>query len=112
MLDAEPNAGGDETAAIPAEEERLLARVLASLAARDAATRAAGAAGAVPAGRRAYVDEMIALRDEIAEARLEDVPQLVAQMERLQEVSVLIEPILLDVQSWADARSRAGNARP
>ena len=31
--------------------------------------------------------------------------------ERLQEVSVLIEPILLDVQSWADARSRAGNAR-
>jgi hypothetical protein len=31
--------------------------------------------------------------------------------ERLQEVSVLIEPILLDVQSWADARSRADNAR-
>jgi DNA helicase-2/ATP-dependent DNA helicase PcrA len=87
VLDAEPHAGGDETAEIPAEEERLLARVLASLAARAAATRAAGAAGPAPAGRRAYVDEMIALRDEIAEARLEDVPALVAQMERLQEVS-------------------------
>jgi DNA helicase-2/ATP-dependent DNA helicase PcrA len=30
---------------------------------------------------------MVALRDEIAEARLEDVPALVAQMERLQEVA-------------------------
>src|SRR6185436_2365951 len=34
-----------------------------------------------------YGDEMVALRDEIAEARLEDVPALVAQMERLQEVA-------------------------
>ena len=49
MLDAEPNIAGDETAAIPAEEERLLARVLASLAARAAATRAAGTQGAAPA---------------------------------------------------------------
>ena len=30
---------------------------------------------------------MVALRDEIGEARLEDVPALVAQMERLQGVS-------------------------
>ena len=93
MTDAHPNVDGDgdgdgDAAAIPAEEERLLARALASLAARAAAMRAAGAAGAAPAGRRAYVDELVALRDEIGEARLEDVPQLIAQMERLQEVSL------------------------
>src|SRR5262245_49003713 len=59
----------------------MLARVLASLAARTTSARPA------PDGRRAYGDEMVALRDEIAEARLEDVPALVAQMERVQEVS-------------------------
>ena len=32
--------------------------------------------------------ELMALRDEIGEARLEDVPALVAQMERLQQVSL------------------------
>jgi DNA helicase-2/ATP-dependent DNA helicase PcrA len=74
---------------IPAEEERLLARVLASLAARAAAARraAAGARGERLQGR-GYADEMMELRDEIGEARLEDVPQLVAQMERLQGVSM------------------------
>jgi len=76
--DAEPNADGDD-AAIPAEEERLLARVLASLAAHTAAARRP-----TGDGRRGYADEMVALRDEIGEARLEDVPALVAQMERLQ----------------------------
>ena len=69
---------------IPAEEERLLARVLASLAAHAPDARPATGA----ASRRDHVDEMIALRDEIGEARLEDVPQLVAQMERLQNVSM------------------------
>src|SRR5262245_66601755 len=59
----------------------MLARVLASLAARTTSARPA------PDGRRAYGDEMVALRDGIAEARLEDVPALVAQMERVQEVS-------------------------
>ncbi|HMF39808.1 MAG TPA: ATP-binding domain-containing protein [Polyangia bacterium] len=78
--DADPNAPGDD-AAIPAEEERLLARVLASLSARTAAARPP------PDGRRGYADEMVSLRDEIGEARLEDVPALVAQMERLQGVS-------------------------
>jgi DNA helicase-2/ATP-dependent DNA helicase PcrA len=78
---------------IPAEEERLLARVLASLAAHAPAARAAAAAargetGGAPVARRDHVAEMIALRDEIGEARLEDVPALVAQMERLQNVSL------------------------
>ena len=66
--------------AIPVEEERLLARVLSSL-------RAASPSSAK--GGRGYVnEELLALRDEISEARLEDVPALVAQMERLQEVSL------------------------
>jgi hypothetical protein len=66
---------------IPAEEERLFAWVAQSLAA---------AAAEKPAGKaarrsQAYDAELMALRDEIGEARLEDVPALIAQMERLQE---------------------------
>jgi DNA helicase-2/ATP-dependent DNA helicase PcrA len=96
---------------IPREEERLLERVLASLAAHQAAlprpgapngsstresrestresresSRESAAAGA--AARRAYDEELVSLRDEIGEARLEDVPALVAQMERLQMVGM------------------------
>ena len=80
---------------IPAEEERLLTRVLASLAAHAPAARPP--AGAAP--RRDHIEEMIALRDEIGEARLEDVPALVAQMERLQNVSLTrgdLQTILVD----------------
>jgi ATP-dependent DNA helicase UvrD/PcrA len=101
---------------IPAEEERLLARVAASLAAHAVAAAArakpggggngAGAAGtgtgAGGSRRGAYADEMVALRDEIGEARLEDVPQLVAQMERLQGVSLTradLQTILVDPAS-------------
>jgi DNA helicase II / ATP-dependent DNA helicase PcrA len=86
------NAGGDPNAGIPVEEERLLARVLASLTAR----------APEPARRRGYIDEMVALRDEIGEARLEDVPQLVAQMERLQEVGLTrgeLQTLLVDPAS-------------
>ncbi|HXJ22941.1 MAG TPA: ATP-binding domain-containing protein [Polyangia bacterium] len=83
------------TPEIPAEEERLLARVLQSLSTH--------AAPADPApARRGYADEMVALRDEIGEARLEDVPQLVAQMERLQGVSLTradLQTILVDPAS-------------
>src|SRR6185312_7815844 len=80
---------------IPAEEERLLARVLASLAAHAPGP---GATTREPA-RAGHVEEMIALRDEIGEARLEDVPALVAQMERLQNVSLTrgeLQTILVD----------------
>jgi DNA helicase-2/ATP-dependent DNA helicase PcrA len=82
---------------IPAEEERLLARVLASLAAAQSA-RAAGARRE----RGGAADEMVALRDEIGEARLEDVPALVAQMERVQGVSLTradLQTILVDPTS-------------
>ena len=68
---------------IPAEEEQLLARVKESLRA------AALAAAKGPRLRPGHGDQdLMALRDEIGEARLEDVPALVAQMERMQEVAL------------------------
>jgi DNA helicase-2/ATP-dependent DNA helicase PcrA len=70
---------------IPAEEEALLARVRTSLAERTATAAPPGREGGTSAR---YDQELIALRDEIAEARLEDVAALVAQMERLQGVSL------------------------
>jgi DNA helicase II / ATP-dependent DNA helicase PcrA len=89
-----------DDADIPVEEERLLARVLESLAAHVAAPpQPAAAANARSPG---YADEMVALRDEIGEARLEDVPQLVAQMERLQMVSLTradLQTMLVDPAS-------------
>ena len=101
---------------IPAEEERLLARVLASLTAHaqaQAARPAAAGGGSSggndgtattmgPGASRGYADEMVALRDEIGEARLEDVPALVAQMERLQGVSLTradLQTMLVDPAS-------------
>jgi DNA helicase-2/ATP-dependent DNA helicase PcrA len=85
---------------IPAEEERLFARVMQSLAAA-AAQKPAGSDKA--SGRaRAYDAELMALRDEIGEARLEDVPALIAQMERLQEVSLTradLQTMLVDPRS-------------
>ena len=58
---------------------------------------------------------MIALRDEIGEARLEDVPALVAQMERLQGVSltrgdlqtILVDPAVALLRPPAPARARS-----
>jgi DNA helicase II / ATP-dependent DNA helicase PcrA len=92
---------------IPREEERLLDRVLASLAAHAAALPKPGGANGArsregAAARRAYDEELVALRDEIGEARLEDVPALVAQMERLQMVGVTradLQTILVDPAS-------------
>ena len=84
---------------IPAEEERLFARVAQSLAAAAAQKPGGGEA----AGRsRGYDSELMALRDEIGEARLEDVPALIAQMERLQEVSLTradLQTMLVDPRS-------------
>ncbi len=87
-------ADDDNDATIPREEERLLERVLESLRHR---------APLRPRQRNvAKDDELLALRDEIGEARLEDVPALVAQMERLQEVSLTraeLETMLVDPRS-------------
>jgi len=73
-------AAPQDTEAIPVEEERLLERVKNSLRAAAART---------PSERPRQADEaLVALRDEIGEARLEDVPALVAQMERMQQVAL------------------------
>ncbi len=85
--------GEADASTVPAEEERLLARVRSSLGARaEEGTRT----------NRSYDAELVALRDEIGEARLEDVPALVAQMERLQGVSIRraeAQGALVDAQS-------------
>lgn len=60
------------------EESRVLARVQKHLANRP--LRRSGPVD--------YDSELVTLRDQIAEARLEDVPALVAQMERLQQVAL------------------------
>ncbi len=59
------------------EESRVLSRVQKHLANRPLRRT----------GRIDYDNELVTLRDQIAEARLEDVPALVAQMERLQQVA-------------------------
>lgn len=67
----------NEQSQIIAEEERTLGRVLKHLATKQRRRR--GAIG--------YDDDLVSLRDQIGDAHLEDVPALVAQMERLQQVA-------------------------
>src|SRR4051812_50173413 len=64
--------------AVPLEEEALLARAIERLA--------QGVGGAGHETKR-YDAELVALRHEIGEARPEDVPALIAQMERLRGAS-------------------------
>lgn len=63
---------------IPKEEERLLDRVVEHLTAQQSRIQKTDGS---------YDGELVSLRDQIAEARLEDVPALLAQMERLSGVS-------------------------
>jgi len=73
-----PPPSDDELQRISAEEERVLARVQKHLAARELRTGNEGLD---------YDAELIALRDQINEARLEDIPPLIEEMERLTEVA-------------------------
>ena len=96
-MDDDSNSQADD---IPAEEERLFARVMQSLAA--AAAQKPASRDKASGRSRAYDAELMALRDEIGEARLEDVPALIAQMERLQEVSLTradLQTMLVDPRS-------------
>ena len=70
-----PEAAVDQT--IPREEKTLLQRILTHLAARRAA---------IPKSAT-YDDELVALRDQVSEARMEDVPALLAHMERVAGIS-------------------------
>ncbi|HEY0715440.1 MAG TPA: UvrD-helicase domain-containing protein, partial [Polyangia bacterium] len=78
-LVAAPAVAHEDVSRIPAEEEALLARVQRSLKGRSLP---------MPGERQRYDADLVSLRDEIGEARLEDVAALVAQMERLQGVSL------------------------
>jgi len=74
---AAPASADEEMDEIVTEEQRVLVRVQKHLTNRPLRRT----------GRIDYDNELIVLRDQIAEARLEDVPALVAQMERLQQVA-------------------------
>jgi DNA helicase-2/ATP-dependent DNA helicase PcrA len=73
------------------EEEKVLSRVAESLRAKIKGSQ-----------KRDYDAELIALRDELAEARTEDAPPLIAQMERLQAVAARRQEV---VEITIDARS-------
>jgi DNA helicase-2/ATP-dependent DNA helicase PcrA len=74
---SEPLAPGSEAMTIVSEEERLLAQVSARAQMVDA--------DGAPV--HDYDRELIELRDQIAEARTEDLPPLVEQMARLQGIA-------------------------
>ncbi len=73
-----PHPEDPELDRIVAEEERVLRRVQRSIEARRSERPSRGID---------YDAELIALRDQINEARLEDVPPLIEEMERLQQVA-------------------------
>jgi DNA helicase II / ATP-dependent DNA helicase PcrA len=63
---------------IVAEEERVLTRVQKHVASREGRTQSDGLD---------YDAELLSLRNQIQEARLEDIPPLIEEMERLTEVA-------------------------
>jgi DNA helicase-2/ATP-dependent DNA helicase PcrA len=76
--DVDPRPADAEMDEIVAQEEKVLARVHRTLEGRRPSHR----------GQLINYDaELIALRDQIREARLEDIPPLVEEMERLQQVA-------------------------
>lgn len=93
---------------IPAEEEQILKRVLESVA---QAIQQAPEEETIEPG---YDKQLLELRDEIASARLEDVPALVAQMERISAVKAKraeVEKVLVDPSSPYFARMRLREAK-
>ncbi|MCE7890150.1 MAG: DNA helicase UvrD [Sorangiineae bacterium PRO1] len=90
----EPEGKDPEQSPIVGEEEQCLERVLGHLDGRKARESERPPID--------YESQMLALRDEIAVARLEDVPPLVEQMERLQ---VLAAHQSTSTESYVDAKS-------
>ena len=68
----------EELEGISTDEERVLMRVQKNLAAQTIAPSNGGTD---------YDADLLALRDQIAEARAEDVPPLIQEMERLQQIA-------------------------
>jgi DNA helicase II / ATP-dependent DNA helicase PcrA len=82
--------GAEENTVIPHEEEALLERVRTHLATVRPTSR--------PPPTENYEEQMVSLRDQIASSRLEDVPALVQQMERIAGIAarraeVVVEPV-------------------
>ncbi|HVR20519.1 MAG TPA: hypothetical protein VMS65_12505, partial [Polyangiaceae bacterium] len=75
----EPTPADDELVRIVGEEESCLARVLAHLAKPRVRSPRPNVG--------AYDERLLDLRDQIASARMEDVPPLVQEMERLQALA-------------------------
>ncbi|MCS6901996.1 MAG: ATP-binding domain-containing protein [Myxococcales bacterium] len=93
---------------IPEEEERLLERVKKHLEGLPPPRPQ------VKETQRDYEQQLLELRDEIAQARLEDVPALVAQMERISGVAarraeVQEAPIDIQVPYFAHLRLKENN---
>jgi DNA helicase-2/ATP-dependent DNA helicase PcrA len=96
--DASPFEEGDaELERIVREEEQCLVRVLSRLALRTSRRPEP-----VYSEYSDYDAQLLALRDELACARLEDVPPLVEQMERLQSLAARRREV---VESHVDAKS-------
>jgi len=74
----EPPPSDGEMLAIIGDEEKVLARVKRQILSR---------ASARPSSAGDYDEQLVALRDQIMEARLEDVPPLIQEMERIQQVA-------------------------
>lgn len=77
----------EEMAQITAEEEKVLARVQRAIEAGDKRRT----------GGRDYDAELIELRDQIRNARLEDVPPLIEEMERLSRVAARRADVKSDI---------------
>lgn len=91
---AAQSAGEDEVDTIVAEEQACLDRVLSHIEERRGRTSERPKAN--------YDEQMLALRDEIASARLEDLPPLYEQMDRLQSLAAHRRQ---SSEGWVDARS-------
>ena len=76
---APTDAAAHDEHGIIAEEEKVLARVLRTVEARSTQRKRPGAID--------YDQQLIELRDQIRNARIEDVPPLIEEMERLAGVA-------------------------
>jgi DNA helicase-2/ATP-dependent DNA helicase PcrA len=91
---AEVIAGDPERESVVSEEERVLARVRKQLANREVRRPSTPI--------KDYDKELLSLRDAINEARLEDIPPLLEEMERLQGVAARRAEV---VESHIDEKS-------
>lgn len=93
VLPDEQRSDDEDLERISGEEERVLARVHKHLATREMR---------VPNAGLDHDAELIALRDQINEARLEDIPPLIEEMERVSEIAARRAKV---IEGFVDPRS-------